>query len=317
MTGALVCGASANPFSWKALRGSMGSVLRLPIAAGLTTHQAFTLMRKSGVRTIAAVPRGGQDPDAVELARQASVCSLGGEGPGLHRRGRSRSATRGSRFRWPPWRRISQRRRGRCDSRLRRTASARMSSLFDDEDDDRRGGSSDPPSRPQPRNAAGRTHAPAHARRDRRAGRHPRAGQTAARGDRARPAAIDHPLGTSRHRQDDARARHRRGDARALRPVQRRARGHQGDQGGHGRGPGSAPAHGPADDRLRRRDPSLQQGAAGRLPSPRRGRRHRPDRRDDGESVVRGERGAAVALEGVRAEGAAQRRPSRASCGAR
>src|SRR5688572_7489295 len=30
VTGALVCGVSANPFSWKALRGSMGSVLRLP-----------------------------------------------------------------------------------------------------------------------------------------------------------------------------------------------------------------------------------------------------------------------------------------------
>ena len=32
VTGAFVCGASANPFSWKALRGSMGSALRLPVA---------------------------------------------------------------------------------------------------------------------------------------------------------------------------------------------------------------------------------------------------------------------------------------------
>src|SRR6185436_16154920 len=31
-TGALVTGASASPFSWKAVRGSMGSVLRLPLA---------------------------------------------------------------------------------------------------------------------------------------------------------------------------------------------------------------------------------------------------------------------------------------------
>src|SRR5688572_28142181 len=82
VTGALVCGASANPFSWKSLRGSMGSVLRLPIAAGLTTHQAFTLMRKAGVRTIAAVPRGGQDPDAVNWRGKAGLL-LGGEGPGL------------------------------------------------------------------------------------------------------------------------------------------------------------------------------------------------------------------------------------------
>ena len=35
VTGALVCGVSASPFSWKALRGSMGSVLRLPVVAGL------------------------------------------------------------------------------------------------------------------------------------------------------------------------------------------------------------------------------------------------------------------------------------------
>ena len=49
-------------------------------------------------------------------------------------------------------------------------------------------------------------------------------GQAAARGDRARPAAVDHPLGTAGHRQDDARADHRRADAGALRPVQRRAR---------------------------------------------------------------------------------------------
>ena len=31
-SGVLVCGASANPFSWKSLRGSMGSALRLPVA---------------------------------------------------------------------------------------------------------------------------------------------------------------------------------------------------------------------------------------------------------------------------------------------
>jgi TrmH family RNA methyltransferase len=60
----------------------MGSVLRLPIAADLTAHQAFTLMRKSGVRTIAAVPRGGQDPDAVNWRGKVGLL-LGGEGPGL------------------------------------------------------------------------------------------------------------------------------------------------------------------------------------------------------------------------------------------
>jgi TrmH family RNA methyltransferase len=82
VTGAFVCGVSASPFSWKALRGSMGSVLRLPTVAGMTAHQVMTVMRKSGVRTIAAVPRDGQDPDAIDWRGKVGLL-LGGEGPGL------------------------------------------------------------------------------------------------------------------------------------------------------------------------------------------------------------------------------------------
>ena len=78
---------------------------------------------------------------------------------------------------------------------------------------------------------------------------------------------------------------------------------------GDGRGRAHAPHHRPPHDRLHRRDPPLQQGAAGRVPAARRGRRHRPHRRDHREPVVRGERGAAVAIEGVRA--ARPRRPTR------
>ena len=61
---------------------------------------------------------------------------------------------------------------------------------------------------------------------------------------------------------------------------------------------------GPPDDPLRRRDPPLQQVAAGRVSPPRRSRRHRPHRRHHREPVVRSELRAAVAFEGVRAEGA-------------
>ena len=68
-TGAFVCGASASPFSWKALRGSMGSALRLPVVAGMTADAVMNCMAEAGLRMIAAVPRGGENPDDDRLAR--------------------------------------------------------------------------------------------------------------------------------------------------------------------------------------------------------------------------------------------------------
>ena len=81
-TGALVCGVSANPFSWKALRGSMGSALRLPIAHGLDVLEVLASAKRSGARVVAAVPRGGREPDAVDWSGRVALL-LGGEGPGL------------------------------------------------------------------------------------------------------------------------------------------------------------------------------------------------------------------------------------------
>jgi TrmH family RNA methyltransferase len=39
-------------------------------------------MRKSGVRTVAAIARGGHDPDAIDWRGKTGLL-LGGEGPGL------------------------------------------------------------------------------------------------------------------------------------------------------------------------------------------------------------------------------------------
>jgi RNA methyltransferase, TrmH family len=81
-SGMFVTGTSANPFSWKALRGSMGSALRLPIVTGLGIDAMLTCMTKSGLRTVAAVARGGLPPDDIDW-RGGIGLLLGGEGPGL------------------------------------------------------------------------------------------------------------------------------------------------------------------------------------------------------------------------------------------
>jgi TrmH family RNA methyltransferase len=81
-TGVLVAGVSATPFSWKAVRGSMGSVLRLPVAAGMDVDAALACMTEAGLRTVAAVPRDGLAPDEIDWSGSVGLL-LGGEGPGL------------------------------------------------------------------------------------------------------------------------------------------------------------------------------------------------------------------------------------------
>ncbi len=80
--GVLVCGVSANPFSWKALRGSMGSALRLPVAHGLTARDAIGCAKKVRSQTIAAVPAYGELPDAVAWKGRV-LLMMGGAGGGL------------------------------------------------------------------------------------------------------------------------------------------------------------------------------------------------------------------------------------------
>ena len=141
----------------------------------------------------------------------------------------------------------------------------------------------------------------------RRPGAPRRAREAARERHRQGPRAVDDPLGTARRRQDDARQGHRRAHQVGLRAVLGGARRHPGAARDRRRGEGAARLPGRAHDRLRRRDPSLQQGAAGRVPAARRGRHHHAHRRDHGEPVVRGQRGAPLALQGVPARGARAR----------
>jgi TrmH family RNA methyltransferase len=80
-TAVIFAGASADPFSWKALRGSMGSALRVRVTCA-DLREAIDAARARGVRVVATVPRGGRPPYDVDL-RSPALLLLGGEGPGL------------------------------------------------------------------------------------------------------------------------------------------------------------------------------------------------------------------------------------------
>lgn len=82
VTGIISGSGCADPFGWKALRGSMGSTFRVPVAAGQDVLEAMTMARARGIRLFATVPRGGTAVDALDL-RAPSAILLGGEGAGL------------------------------------------------------------------------------------------------------------------------------------------------------------------------------------------------------------------------------------------
>ena len=81
-SGLIAAGACADPFGWKALRGSMGSALRLPIAVQPDAAAAIEAARRHGCRVAAAVPRQGRS--MLELDYTGAIAVLvGGEGSGL------------------------------------------------------------------------------------------------------------------------------------------------------------------------------------------------------------------------------------------
>ena len=81
-SGLVAAGACANPFGWKALRGSMGSALRLPIAVAADVDAALRDARAHRCRLVATVPRGGTSLFDGNYSG-ATAMLIGGEGPGL------------------------------------------------------------------------------------------------------------------------------------------------------------------------------------------------------------------------------------------
>jgi len=80
-TGLIAAGRSADPFSWKALRGSMGSALRLPILVQ-SVGDALQTVRAYHCTIVAAVPRDGRTPEGTDLTGPTALL-IGGEGGGL------------------------------------------------------------------------------------------------------------------------------------------------------------------------------------------------------------------------------------------
>ena len=81
-TGVVAAGAGADPWGWKALRGSMGSAFRLPIRRERRLADLVAGLRAAGLRLQATSPRAGCSLYDVDLMSPTALL-VGGEGAGL------------------------------------------------------------------------------------------------------------------------------------------------------------------------------------------------------------------------------------------
>lgn len=81
-TSVVAAGSSADPFGWKALRGSMGSALRMPVEVEPDAAKALAAARRLKLRIVATLSRGGKPPGDVDYTVPVAIV-VGSEGPGL------------------------------------------------------------------------------------------------------------------------------------------------------------------------------------------------------------------------------------------
>ncbi|HEY8551074.1 MAG TPA: RNA methyltransferase [Vicinamibacterales bacterium] len=81
-TGLIAAGTSADPFGWKALRGSMGSALRLPIVREPSVQELLSALAAHGIKRVATAPGAPIPFDRYDW-RQPTACLVGSEGLGL------------------------------------------------------------------------------------------------------------------------------------------------------------------------------------------------------------------------------------------
>lgn len=81
----VVTHGTTHPFHPKALRGSMGSLLRLPVVEGGQPETAGAAVKRDGFALAASVPRGGVDFRAADLRGRLAI-AVGGESSGMSRK---------------------------------------------------------------------------------------------------------------------------------------------------------------------------------------------------------------------------------------
>jgi len=92
-TGAYLTGSSADPLSWKALRGSMGSAFRLPHVRGLDADTALDSIEAHGLVALATAADGERRYDEADLRGPVAIV-VGGESSGLSDTVKRRAAAR-------------------------------------------------------------------------------------------------------------------------------------------------------------------------------------------------------------------------------
>ena len=79
------CRGSVNPFQPKALRASMGSLLRIPVYEAGTPEETLTTLKTKGFALVACLARGGKDYREADLRGRLAVV-VGDESTGLSER---------------------------------------------------------------------------------------------------------------------------------------------------------------------------------------------------------------------------------------
>jgi TrmH family RNA methyltransferase len=81
-SGAILARGCADPFSWKALRGSMGSAFRVPHLRGVSIEEALDVLEARRISILATTAQGERRYDEADLRGPVAIV-VGREGAGI------------------------------------------------------------------------------------------------------------------------------------------------------------------------------------------------------------------------------------------